>query len=146
MKAARAGLTDAELLSAAKQQLTPFLGPIAGKIVDQSAPRAGSAADLFGMLAQHIDNERDRERFLAGSPASASSERPHPVPDSANISNAELDSLARSLTPYLGPIAAIAAKRESRSCASLSELRQRLAALIPSERDRNAFLGRSSRP
>jgi hypothetical protein len=44
--------------------------------------------------------------------------------------------------PYLGPIAPIVAKRESRNCTSLADLRKRLAALIPSDRDRSAFLQR----
>ena len=53
---------------------------------------------------------------------------------------AEQDSIARLLAPYLGPIATVAVRREARAAGSTAELRERLAALIPDESDRAAFL------
>jgi hypothetical protein len=136
------GWSDPEMLAAAKRQLTPLLGPMAAKVVDQAASRASSPADLYGLLAQRIHDDRDRERFLAQAPVAPPS-TPLAVPtENPEISANELNSLASALTPYLGPIAPIVAKRESRNCTSLADLRKRLAALIPSDRDRSAFLRR----
>jgi hypothetical protein len=141
---------DPQLLSSAREQLTAILGPIAAILVDKTASRAASAKELYGLLAPHIDSEEDRERFLATLP----SDRPAPAaprPASSEsidvppqISPAELDALGEALTAYLGPIAPIVARRESRACSSLEDLRQRLAALIPTEPDRSAFLNRAT--
>jgi hypothetical protein len=134
-----------EAVATAKQQLTAILGPIASILVDKAAARSGSLTDLYGQLAQHIDGERDRERFLATvSPNHAPSLPAEVAPSkqNANISGAELDSIAGALTLYLGPIAPLVAKRESRDCSSLDDLRHRLAALIPVQQDRDDFLRR----
>ena len=53
---------------------------------------------------------------------------------------AEQESIARQLAPYLGPIATVAVRREARTAGSSAELRERVAALIPDENDRAAFL------
>ena len=63
---------DPEIFSAAKQKLTAILGPIAGLLVDKSAARASSAAELYALLSQHIENEADRARF-SPAPISAGS-------------------------------------------------------------------------
>ena len=138
------GIADPEILAAAKRQLTPFLGPIAAKVVDQAASRATSTADLYGILAQRIQDQRDCEQFLAQAPVNSAAAASPPSPvnaaPAADISAKDVDALAGALTPYLGPIARVVAKRESRNCSSLADLRERLATLIPSERDRDAFL------
>jgi len=132
---------DPETLSTATRKLAAFLGPIAAIVVNQDAARAGSATELYRHLALHIDNETDRARFLATGPIQ------HMPPDEpagneAPIPPAELETLATALTSYLGPIATIVTKRESRACGSIADLRDRLAALIPAERDRREFLHR----
>jgi hypothetical protein len=136
---------DPEALATAKDQLTAILGPIAGILIEKTAARAGSVADLYGLLAQHIDREADRERFLAmvsTGHALAEVAEALPAAPTIAISGAELDSIAGALTAYLGPIAPLVAKRESRACSSLDDLRQRLAALIPAQQDRDDFLRR----
>jgi hypothetical protein len=136
-----AGQLDTEVVNAAKRQLATIVGPIAGIIVDKAAARASSPKDLYALLLQHIDSDADRERFLHIVPQSAGvSPAPKVAAGSTAISSAELDSIARVLTAYLGPIAPLVTKRESRGCGSIDELRQRLAALIPAETDRTAFL------
>jgi len=136
-----AGQVDAEVVNAAKRQLATIVGPIAAIMVDKAAARASSAKDLHALLLQHIDGEADRERFLRLFPQSAGVPPAPKAPvASTAISSAEIDSIARILTRYLGPIAPLVTKRESRACASINELRQRLAALIPAEQDRTAFL------
>lgn len=136
-----AGQLDAEVVNAAKRQLATILGPIAAIIVDKAAARASSAKDLYALLLQHIDSESDRERFVRIVPQSVGvSPTPKPTMVSSAISSAEIDSIAGILTAYLGPIAPLVTKRESRGCGSSEELRHRLAALIPAEKDRTAFL------
>jgi hypothetical protein len=137
---------DPQLLSTAKQQLSGILGPIAGIVVDQAASRAASARQLYDLIALRIEDEKQREHFLATLPPEQAPQLPaspaEPPSDAQCISAEALDSIAKVLTSYIGPIAKIVAKRESRACSSAEELRERLAALIPAERDRSAFLNR----
>jgi hypothetical protein len=138
---------DPEAISAARLQLATILGPIATIVVDKEAARAASVKDLYGLLAQHIGNGPDRERFLATAPVSVAAPAAAPQPaqppsGDARITADELNSISSTLTEYLGPIAPVVAKRESRSCASAADLRQRLAAMIPVEQDRSDFLRR----
>lgn len=139
---------DPAVIKTAKQQLATIVGPIAAILVDKAAAKAGSEQELYGLLLQHIVSDGDRELFRALAPAQhapsapAPSTTPNPDLAPAQISAAELDSIAGALAAYLGPIAPLVTKRESRSSASAGELRQRLAALIPAEHDRADFLRR----
>jgi hypothetical protein len=51
-----------------------------------------------------------------------------------------VDRLGVLLTPFLGPISATVARRESTTATCASDLQQRLAGLIPNERERADFL------
>jgi hypothetical protein len=137
------GIADPEILADARRQLTPFLGPIAAKVVAEAASRVSTPADLYRLVAERIEDQRDRDRFLARAPASPEPSGRGRAAPATDISGKDLDALVGALTRYLGPIAPIAAKRESRNCSSLADLRERLAALIPTERDRSAFLQRA---
>ena len=139
------GRLDPRDIAIAKQQLTSIIGPIADIVVDKAASRSSTVNELNSLLMQHIDNAKDRASFArltAGSnrPAADAEEFVSPVGD-CDISQADVESLARTLTVYLGPIAAIIAKRESQAAGSLEDLHSRLAALIP-EPDRADFLRR----
>jgi hypothetical protein len=138
---------DEETLSAAKRRLAPIIGPIAGLLVDRAARSARSAKELNELLLKHIDKEEDRQRFIGGrAEAAPPPSKPRPsasdgaAAESSAISAKDLESMAAVLTRYIGPIATIVAKRESRTSSSSEELRQRLAALIPAESDRAEFL------
>ena len=137
------GVFDAELIAEAKARLTQVLGPIASLLVDKEASRASSPSELLSLLAEHVESAQEREQFLKShglpeSPsAAASAERPQPV------AAAEVDRLTAILAHYLGPMAAIIARRESSGARSASELKQRLAARIPHERERMDFLSRA---
>jgi hypothetical protein len=98
------------------------------------------------LLATHIDCEKERDRFmtLAGKRAEpASAVATAAMPQKSSIAAAEVDRLGALLTPYLGPISAALAHRESTTASSLDELQQRLADLIPNERERAHFLRES---
>jgi serine/threonine-protein kinase len=44
--------------------LARYVGPLAGVLAKRAAPRADSARALYLLLAQHIETEADRARFL----------------------------------------------------------------------------------
>jgi hypothetical protein len=143
---------DPEIVANAKRQLAPILGPIAAIVVDREAARAASTNEFHTRLLAHIEDEADRHRFLAATGKAkpqAASKAPKPVAfnsapkEPLTIPEAELDSIATVLTRYLGPIAPIVAKRESRASTSLDDFRHRLAALITSQDDQAEFLRRT---
>lgn len=140
---------DPDVLATAGRRLASVVGPIAGILVDKAASRAGSERELYDLLSRHIADEIERARFtaLAGgrTAVSGAARPPEPSPaptGSGQISEKECARTATVLTSYLGPIASIVVKRESKTSATLDELRQRLATLIPDERDRGEFLRR----
>ena len=61
-------------------------------------------------------------------------------PEKTAIPAAEVESIARILTHYLGPIAPTLAKRESKVSGTVEELGQRLATFIPRATERKDFL------
>jgi hypothetical protein len=137
-------MRDPEMLADAKRELTPIIGPIAGILVDRIAAQATSVEGLYGLLALHIPDDADRERFVAERAHHLGpSEDTQPSPVSAGgkaIERDELERVAKALTNYVGPIAAILAKKESLASGSIKDLLRRLAAKLPSERDRAAFM------
>lgn len=142
---AAAGAVDPAIIAAARRQLTDIVGPIADILVDRDAAKAASQEELVNLLLAHIGSEEDRQRFIAGlalgKPDPAHGKGPGPQGTAAlAIVADELDAIAAELTQYIGPVAPIIAKRESRACTSMADLRQRLAAFIPADRDRARFL------
>jgi hypothetical protein len=140
---------DPEVLATAKRQLTPIVGPIAAILVDKAASRAATVEELYGLLQSHIADDADRQRFLASGcqpqapPPPSKPSTPKEAPAGGlSISPAELEAVATVLTRYLGPIAPMVAKRESRWSSSFDDLRQRLAALITQPEEQAEFLRR----
>ena len=64
-------LLSAEVLATATERLAVYIGPVAKVMVRKTAEQATSAHDLYQRLATHIDDPRDRERFLALTPDGA---------------------------------------------------------------------------
>lgn len=148
--AAPEGIQDREAIVSAKAELTAFLGPIASILVEKEAARSSSVSDLYRHLAEHIPNERDRERFTALAPKVCNA--PAPTTGAAgsktepSLGEPEVDRVASILIHYLGPIATVIARRESAGAASAEDLQQRLASRIPDERERADFLSRLRKP
>ena len=140
-------MRNPEILAATKRELTPIIGPIADILVDRIASRTTSIGGLYGLLALHIPDDEDRERFLT---ARAHHSDPvagvEPVAVDATergrkpIERDEVERVAKALTNYVGPIAAILARKESLAAKSVKDLLRRLAAKLPCERDRDDFL------
>ncbi len=142
------GISDAALIERVKEQLTPFVGPIAAILVDKAAARAESTAEFYDVLAERIESEDDRRRFLAlagkRQPAPERPQRSTAESKSPVIAPAEVDRLASVFTAYVGPIASVIVRRESTAAASAEELQQRLASRIGDDAERADFLRRSA--
>ena len=52
-------------LSLAEQHLAHYLGPLAKVFVKKTAAQAGNLDELYAMLADHLESESDKKRFLA---------------------------------------------------------------------------------
>jgi len=142
------GFDDPEVIASAKARLTPVLGPIAQLVVDKEAMRANSPGELYQLLAQHIENEKDKELFLktGGSVPSAKSFAPNKNNERArqSVPAAEVDRLTAILTHYLGPMATVVVRRESKNASSAAELKEKLASRIAHESERADFLMRAN--
>lgn len=130
---------DPAELKIAEERLATILGPIAGPLTEKAAVRAHSTDALYRMLADHIPDEAERTRFLALGPGARETSAIG-AKGPSEIPAAELETLSQLMTRYIGPIAPMVVKRESRSCASAAELRGALSLLIASEPERAEFL------
>jgi hypothetical protein len=136
-----------EDITVAKQELLPIIGPIANLLVDRVASAAVSLDGMYGELATHIPCDADRERFVT-SPAHHHDQKLNKEPPAVAsadpghqpIARDEVERVAKVLTSYVGPIAAILARKESLAAGSVKDLLRRLAAKLPCERDRDDFL------
>jgi serine/threonine-protein kinase len=149
-------LLDAGLVHQIERDLATFIGPLATLAVKRSLGKARDLDTLYQSLAHYIDGEGDRRRFLETGRrrAAGASERtggsPSLIPTSAatalgppeaRLPTPEiLADLEASLAHIIGPIAKILIKRHLRHFETLPKLYQALAADIPNERDRAAFL------
>jgi hypothetical protein len=134
---------DPSGVSLARERLAPILGPIAGRLVEEAARQAGSIDELYRILSLRIQSEPEREHFLGlGGAEACSSNVPPSSPEGGpdQISAAELDSRAKLMGRYIGPIAPLVVKREGRVAVSLEHLRQNLAAMITDQNERAEFL------
>lgn len=134
---------------AATRRLTVLLGPIAAVFVRTAAARSGSEAELYVALASKIPDAIQRESFLKFAIAAdhaatvqAPSGTLEPVvrPAAAVLAADEVDRIVTVLTRHLGPIASYLVRREQQASSSASDLRSRLAKLLPNERAKVDFL------
>lgn len=146
-------LHDQEGLALAKDQLAKVMGPIAGILVDRAAARAQSIEDLYSLLVRHIRNEADRDQFaslmprISGAPAANSSAAlTDPAANTEFMTAVEMERIATVLTKFLGPIAPIIVREESKASSSAEQLRTRLAELLSSDEDREQLLKEMGMP
>jgi len=133
---------DPALVSEVESHLVRAVGPIARHLVTKAAREAINLDELCNRLAQQVSDEREREAFLRSCAKSTTSTRTVTVsrPHDAGLSPEALDQTTRKLAPIMGPMASIMVNRAARKAHSLDELYSMLAAEIPSDRDRSAFL------
>jgi serine/threonine-protein kinase len=138
-----------EDLSAIQAKLFPYLGPITPRLVAKAAARTTSRRVLVKDLAEHIPDPRDREAFLKAcqpqlvEPEAARSPAT-PVPtltlERVNWEPDYLEKVKQSLARHIGPIAGVLVDRACKRVSTRQQLYAALAAHIPSEKDRSAFL------
>ncbi len=147
---------DPDLIRGIERDLATFIGPVASIAVKRALRETTDLSALYDLLATRVENPRDRTTLLAAgrqrAAAALGSSRPaHPPPsppaseqwpvsapaqpDAANLSAIEL-----RLIRYMGPIAKILIKRELDKFETMDKFYLALAAHIPDERDRRAFL------
>jgi len=136
-----AGFDPGEL-ARLETNLRPALGPIAKHLVTKTARACSTLEQLRLRLAEQIPEPTAREAFLRRCQTGTTVAVPPPaVPGTApEWEPAVIETLKRKLATYLGPIAPVMVAREMRRARTIQELCQTLAAEIPSERDRKAFL------
>jgi serine/threonine-protein kinase len=149
---------DAELATA-ERRLVRFVGPMARILVRQAANRAQDLRGLYAMLAGHIDDLHERERFnaaaagetsgahtLSAPGANAPTRRTTASPTASGrtrtlppLEQAFIDQTTTRLAVYLGPIAKIVAHKAARQARDSEEFVQLVAEHIGTQ-DREAFL------
>jgi serine/threonine protein kinase len=147
-----------DLLREIERDLATYIGPMAAIAVKRAARQTNDITALYELLGRHVDNPQEHAEFLAkGRRRAAGGQRPvqpsKPVtedgrksgrpttsPSPANIASANIASIEANLIRYIGPIARILVKRELEKYETLDKFYRALAAHIPDERDREAFL------
>jgi serine/threonine-protein kinase len=142
---------DPAELARLESHLRPTLGPIARHVVTKTARECFTVEQLRQRLAEQIPDVHQRDAFLRRSQAPSA---PTPLPGSATVAPpstgtqpsdvawhpAEIERLKQRLAVCLGPIARHLVDQQARRAKTVQDLYRALAAEIPSERDRRAFL------
>jgi hypothetical protein len=68
LRAGRPGALTPALLAQAARRLAEHIGPVARVLVEKESRLATSPVDLYTRLAQHIQDPRARQAFIAGAP------------------------------------------------------------------------------
>ncbi|HLX28567.1 MAG TPA: serine/threonine-protein kinase [Casimicrobiaceae bacterium] len=152
---------DDASLATVERQLVRFVGPLARILVRQAALSAHDASELYALLAVHIDDPEERERFVAlartseasgshgkragtegrpttGSRGAPTSSRTHtrtPRP----LEPAFVEHTTSRLAIYLGPIAKVVAKKAAQQAHDADEFVQLVAEHIGTQ-EREQFL------
>jgi serine/threonine-protein kinase len=137
----RIGVDD---LRAIEGLLTFHVGPMAKVLLKQSAQTATDGPVLVSMLAKYIPTEENRKTFITAAmeklAAGAAADSPS-VRFSRNlIGDAELETAAKRLARYLGPIAKVIAKKTPGRPTDLKAFYRQLAQNIADPVDRARFL------
>jgi eukaryotic-like serine/threonine-protein kinase len=146
-----------DLLREIERDLATCIGPMAAIALRRAARQTNDLAALYELLGKHVDNPREHAEFLAkgrrraaGSAAGglrptaplkpATEDRRKRDQPAASPMPANIASIEANLIRYIGPIARILVKRELEKYETLDKFYRALAAHIPNERDREAFL------
>jgi serine/threonine-protein kinase len=135
---------DAAQLARLENTLVRAVGPIGKQLVARAAQSHSSLPELCRALATHIPTPKEREEFLRSFARETTPPSPVPAPTPtppAPTFDAELiRTVKQKLAMFLGPIANIMVDRAARTARSPRELYEALAAQIPQESERQAFL------
>ena len=146
----------AEVLHEIERDLATYIGPMASIALKRAARQSRDLLGLYEVLGRQVSDPKDRSEFLtrgrqraaaglgrtrpARQPASTQTTEPRPDQSVRSPTPASIVAIEADLTRYIGPIARILVKRELQKFESLAKLCLVLAAHIPDERQRRAFL------
>ena len=152
---------DDASLATVERQLVRFVGPMARILVRQAALSAHDASELYALLALHIDDPKERGRFVAlgrtsevsgshakrtgtegrattGSRGAPTSSRTH-TRASRPLEPAFVEHTTSRLAIYLGPIAKVVTKKAAQQARDTDEFVQLVAEHIGTQ-EREQFL------
>jgi serine/threonine-protein kinase len=144
-----------ELSREIERDLATFIGPMASITVRRAVRQTVDILELYEILGRQIGDPKERAQFLAsgrqraaarlgrpGAPAAVTTQSPRArtAQPAMPPSPASIVAIEADLTRYIGPIARILVKKELARFQSLAKLCLLLAAHIPDERERKAFL------
>ena len=152
---------DDVLLATVERQLVRFVGPMARILVRQAAAHAQDTRALYALLADHIDDAKERQRFARLGIPEASGSRPAAQPTTASrggtrsvgtqstagtrtrsprpLEQPFVDRTTARLAVYLGPIAKIVARKPAQQTHDCDEFVRLVAEHIGTQ-ERDAFL------
>ncbi len=150
---------DGAVLKQVEDQLAHTVGPVARVMVKRAAQRTTDLDKLYSLIAEALPTPAERNAFLAHRPKRAPA-APHGTLSATRTSATRttatragtrtthtlvltpeaVDEAARALTPYLGPIAKVVAKRAAAVTQNRQEFYQLLADELATEKDRAGFL------
>jgi serine/threonine protein kinase len=147
---------DANVLKQIDARLAPFVGPMAKVMVKRAAHATADIDLLYNALAEQLETYADRRAFLATratinlAPGSIEqsvtrnqtrvSGTAPPSGNTVTITPEMLDSGARALAKYLGPIANMVARKAALSAVNRRHFHRILAESLAEESDRARFL------
>lgn len=126
-------------LQTAETELTKYIGPVARILVNRASHKVDSLGGIYEALAHCIDDEQDREAFLAKgreiaghvAPA-ADAALPALTPERLKMAEAEL-------AKTIGPVAKILVKSAAAKATTMDELCTLLAEELPTEEAKKAL-------
>lgn len=145
------GRFDPALIERIERQLTERIGPIARTVLRRAMAGARDLDDLCQALGEAVgaDELAALKRKVSNTRMSATGLNASIAPAAASgglrIAPERLTATQRSLASYIGPMAQVLVHQAALAATSLDDFHQRLAAAIPNERERNAFLRERAR-
>lgn len=146
---------DQNVLKQIDARLAPFVGPMAKVMVKRAAHATADIDLLYNALAEQLETYADRRAFLATratiklAPLAIEPAVTHtqthtssaaPAGHTVTITPEMLEAGTRALAKYLGPIAAMVAKKAALSAVNRRHFHRILAESLAAESDRASFL------
>lgn len=139
-----------DLLKMIENSLVKYVGPMASALIRKNSKSASGISDLSQQLAEYIPSEEEKQKFLrqlrqtgiyeiAAETGISPAQAPPPPTFSHGIEETKIKSLAKLLTPFLGPIAPRMVKMEAKKVNSVSELIDKLCQHIPNTEEQKKF-------
>lgn len=139
---------DAAQLEQARMALARHIGPLAGVIVTRAVTKARDLGHFHSLLAEQIDDPRERAQFLqarqgvapTGTPATPEATAQGATPVGIAQNTPAYAVIERAFSQALGPMAKLILMREAPRTSSLTELYKTLARHIDEPAARAAFV------